>query len=581
LSAKRNSLIRLKTTGAHPAQAVLEVVRAFAQTPFTESMSFVPFIPENAPFTPAQRAWLNGFLAGAFSQAGAPAAATSVEAKPLLILFGSQSGGAEGVAKKLGKGAPAKGYAPRVVSLDAFKPADLAAEPAVLIVTSTWGEGDMPDNAVEFWKELDAPGFAARLENTAFSVLALGDKNYGETFCLAGKKFDTKFAALGARRIAPLVECDVDYDEPAAKWSESVFAGLLGGPAVTVSESTSESKASEETGYSRKRPFPAPLSGNRRLTASESDKDVRHIEFTLDGSGLEYEAGDALGLMPRNCPQVVSRVIEKFGLNPIADVALPEGGVAPLAKALEVAYCLAASLAAPKPERPVEAAGFVSGLRKLQPRLYSIASSPKTAPGKVCLTVGVVKYATPAGEERKGVASTFLAERLDSGETAGVFIHKAAHFRLPENPETPVIMVGPGTGIAPFRAFLEERAATAAKGKNWLFFGDRRASTDFLYQEQLEGWVQSGHTRLDCAFSRDSERKVYVQHLMADHAAELWKWLNDGAHFYVCGDASKMAKDVDAALHKIAETAGGLAPEAAAEFVNGLRKNKRYQRDVY
>lgn len=546
-------------------------------------MSTVPLIPENAPFTPAQRAWLNGFLAGAFSQTGAPApASASVAAKPLLILFGSQSGGAESLAKKLGKGAPAKGYAPRVLSLDAFKPADLAAEPAVLIVTSTWGEGDMPDNAVEFWKELDAPGFTARLENTAFSVLALGDKNYGETFCLAGKKFDAKLAALGARRIAPLVECDVDYDEPAAKWTESVFAGLLGGPAVVVTESSSESKASEESGYSRKRPFPAPLSDNRRLTTDGSDKDVRHIEFTLDGSGLEYEAGDALGLMPRNCPAVVSSVLAKFGLSPVAEVPLPDGGVAPLAKALEVAYCLAASIAAPKPERPVtDAAGFVSDLRKLQPRLYSISSSPKTAPGRVCLTVGVVKYATPAGDERKGVASTFLAERLALGAKAGVFIHKAAHFRLPENPDTPVIMVGPGTGIAPFRAFLEERAALGAKGPNWLFFGDRRASTDFLYQEQLEGWVKSGHTRLDCAFSRDSERKVYVQHLMLDHATELWQWLQKGAHFYVCGDASKMAKDVDAALHKIAETAGGLSVEAAAEFVNGLRKSKRYQRDVY
>lgn len=548
-------------------------------------MSTVPFIPENAPFTAAQRAWLNGFLAGALSRTTTPGAAAPAPApagKPLLILYGSQSGGAEGLAKKLGKQAVTKGFTPRVCSLDAVKAADLAKESSVLIATSTWGEGDMPDNAVAFWNELDSPAFTTPLGGLAFAVLALGDKNYGETFCLAGKKFDAKFAALGARRIAPLVECDVEYDEPAAKWAESAFSGLAGGPAVTVPSSEAETKASEETGYSRKNPFPSPLSDNRRLTADGSDKDVRHIEFTLDGSGLEYEAGDALGLMPRNCPAVVSSVLAKFGLSPVAAVPLPDGGVAPLAKALEVAYCLAAPLAAPKPERPLsDAAGFVSDLRKLQPRLYSISSSPKTAPGKVCLTVGVVKYATPAGEERKGVASTFLAERLALGAKAGVFIHKAAHFRLPENPDTPVIMVGPGTGIAPFRAFLEERAATAAKGPNWLFFGDRRASTDFLYREQLEGWAKSGHTRLDCAFSRDSECKVYVQHLMADHAAAIWEWLGKGAHFYVCGDASKMAKDVDAALHKIAETAGGLAPEAAAEFVNGLRKSKRYQRDVY
>ena len=349
-------------------------------------MSPVPLIPENAPFTAAQRAWLNGFLAGAFSRTPvngvAPASGAPV-GKPLLILYGSQSGGAEGVAKKVGRQASAKGFVSRVCSFDAVKPADLAKESAVLIATSTWGEGDMPDNAVAFWNELDSPAFTTRLDGLAYAVLALGDKNYGDTFCLAGKKFDAKLAALGARRIAPLVECDVEYDEPAAKWAEIAFAGLAGGPGVTVPSSDGEAEAAEETGYSRKNPFPAPLSDNRRLTSDGSDKDVRHIEFTLAGSGLDYEAGDALGLMPRNCPAVVSAVLAKFGLSPVAEVPLPDGGVAPLAKALEVAYCLSAPLAAPKPERPVsDAAGFVSDLRKLQPRLYSISSSPKANPAR-------------------------------------------------------------------------------------------------------------------------------------------------------------------------------------------------------
>ena len=547
-------------------------------------MSAVPLIPDSAPFTAEQRAWLNGFLAGIFSRGAAPGGSAAVEEKrPLLIAFGSQSGNAEGLAKRLAKEAAGRGFAARVAGLDSLQPADLKKDGNVLVVTSTWGEGDMPDNAASFWTAINQNGSSPKLDGVNYSVLALGDKNYGETFCLAGRKLDARLAELGARRIADRVDCDVDYDEPAKRWSAAAFTALSAGAQAAVtatSAAVTDAPAAGDTGWSRKNPFPAKLLANVPLNAAGSAKDTRHIALSLDGSGLTYEAGDALGVCVRNCPQVVDAIIAAHGFDPAAPAPLPEGGTAALRDAL-IGHYEVRQLLGKNPALGVSPGAFIEGLRRLQPRLYSIASSPKAHPGEVHLCVGAVRYSAD-GVEHKGVASTFLADRLAIGGTTGVFVQTANHFRLPADGARPVIMVGPGTGIAPFRAFLQERQAVGAKGRNWLFFGDQRRATDFLYAEQIEGWHKDGHlTRLDLAFSRDQEEKVYVQSRMLAAAAELWAWLEDGAHFYVCGDAKRMAKDVDAALHTVIEKAGGKSADEAKTCVERLKSEKRYQRDVY
>ena len=554
-------------------------------------MTQAPLIPENAPFTAEQRAWLNGFLAGLLNQGNAAlpeptTQAAVLEKQNLLVLFGSQSGNAESFSKKLARQACDKGFAARAAGLDAVNVHELTKSKNILVVTSTWGEGDMPDNAASFWDALNQNGSSPKLDGIRYSVLALGDQNYGETFCLAGRKLDQRLAELGATRIAARVDCDVDFEEQANAWTGMVFEALampatpvdLTAP-VVINHERDENPAGE-MGYSKKRPFPATLIANMALNAPGSAKATHHIAFSLTGSGLAYEAGDALGVFVKNCPDVVDAVITAHGLDANACVALPDGGEATLREAMignyEVRHLLGV-----QPAQPVIITAFVESLRKLQPRLYSIASSPKAHPEEVHLTVGAVHYKVH-GQAHKGVASTFLSERLVLGHTAGVFLHAAKHFRLPADRSLPVIMVGPGTGIAPFRAFLEEREATHSSGKNWLFFGDQHRTTDFLYHDQIIEWVRNGHlTRLDTAFSRDQEEKLYVQTRMSQAANELWQWLEDGAHFYVCGDAKRMAKDVDATLHEIIQTAGGRTAEEAAAYVASLKKHRRYQRDVY
>lgn len=564
----------------------------FSQQPTHFIMSSVPLIPESAPFNTEQRAWLNGFLAGLLSRGesmtpGAPVPA--LQEKPrLLIAFGSQSGNAESLAKRLGKEASSRGFAARVAGLDSVQPSTLTAEQNVLVITSTWGEGDMPDNAESFWSGINQNGSSPVLGGLKYSVLALGDKNYGDTFCLAGRKLDERFAELGATRIHPRVDCDVDFDEPAKLWSEGVWKVLsespsTAAPAPAIAEVITAAPAAEATGvaaYSKKNPFPAPLVTNLKLNGAGSAKDTRHIAFSLEGSGLVYETGDALGVIPQNCPEVVAGIIATYELDPATPVPLPDGGEAPLQEALQRYYEVRNFLGR-KPPQPVSAVEFIGSLRKLQPRLYSIASSQKAHPNEVHLCVGSVRYEQD-GIAHGGVCSTFLADRLPLGEPAGVFVHTAKHFRVPANPDVPMIMVGPGTGIAPFRAFLEEREATGAKGKNWLFFGDQKRKHDFLYDEQIHQWLKDGLlTRLDTAFSRDQAEKVYVQDRMMQAASELWQWLEEGAHFYVCGDASRMAKDVDAALHMLIQQQGHKSAEEATAYVADLKKTKRYARDVY
>lgn len=546
----------------------------------------IPQIPSNAPFTSEQITWLNSFFAGLFSPGGA-LASSGVPKRPLLVLYGSQSGNSETLAKKIGREAVTRGFAPRVAGLDSVTATELKNEQTVLIVTSTWGEGDMPDNAVGFWDGLNQNGSSPSLAGVNFAVLALGDRNYGDTFCLAGKKLDERLTELGANRLADRVDCDVEYDAPAADWMAGVFAAL-GATELVVSESDvvrpaavpMTPPADVDDPYSKKNPLLAPLIANLRLNGKESAKDTRHIAFSIEGSGLSYEVGDALGVFPANCPDVVARVMESHRLDPEAVVPLPGGGEAPLRVALEQYYEVR-PLVGETAEAPPAPAAFVDGLRRLQPRLYSIASSLKAHPGQVHLCVGRVAYDT-GGVAHKGVCSTFLADRLPVGGSAGVFVQRSPHFRLPTDLSLPVIMIGPGTGIAPFRAFLEERAATGAFGKNWLFFGDQHAANDFLYREEIEAFVQKGILhRLDTAFSRDQSRKIYVQNRLMTQAMELFTWLERGAHVYVCGDATKMAKDVDTALHHVLQTIGGKSADGATAYIAALKKAGRYQRDVY
>ncbi len=595
----------------------------------------IPALPENAPFSPEQRAWLNGFLAGVFyDRCGAGAASASAAAAPsaaklpLLVAFGSQTGSAQGLAKKFAKEAETRGFATRVKELNAVSLADLAAETRAVIITSTWGDGDAPDNAADFYARLNADT-APRLEDLSFAVLGLGDKNYAE-FCGAAKKFDDRLAQLGAKRFVPRAECDVDYEDTAKAWIESLWPVMAEGSKLQVEGCKLEDASAPQPAtsnlqpatWSRATPFPARLKTNRRLNRDGSQKDTRHFEISLEGSGLSYEAGDALGVMPTNCPALVGELLAVLGFSGDEPADGPDGVPSSIHHLLSSSFIITAPapslvkdaatrsgnaelLALLDPEKKADLdkwffgrdvldvlkacpgakftpSGFVAHLRKLQPRLYSISSSPKAHPGEVHLTIAAVRY-DGHGRAKSGVCSCWLADRVEPGITpVPVFVQVSHGFRLPADLSKPVIMVGPGTGIAPFRAFLEERRATGATGKNWLFFGDQQRATDFLYEEELAAWSKDGLlTRLDLAFSRDQAEKIYVQTRMLENAAELWTWLEAGAHLYVCGDAKRMAKDVDAALHTVIETAGGRTQEQAAGYVAALKTAKRYQRDVY
>jgi sulfite reductase (NADPH) flavoprotein alpha-component len=593
-------------------------------------MNTLPKLPTNAPFTAEQRAWIDGFLAGVFNELLASTTSTqeksaTAEKKPLLLLFGSQSGSAEGLAKKFAKQAESKGYQTRVLALNEYAKVDWARESRCLVITSTWGEGDPPDNATAAWAWLNSEA-APRLEHLHYAVLGLGDRNYSE-FCGAAKKFDLRFEALGAKRLVPRGECDVDYETIAKAWLETVWEALNASREITQGAALLQVVADAEekptsTSYNRTNPFPAQLKTNRRLNGASSAKDTRHFEILLGENGPAYEPGDALGVVPENCPVLVEQLLAALhfdGDEMVQDAHGKESNlhtallktfniIQPQSSLLEAAAERAKNsalldLLAPAQKAAldkwlygrdiVDVLGSCSGakftpveftnlLRKLQPRLYSISSSPKAHPGEVHLTVAAVRYECQ-GRERKGVASCWLADRVALNETiVPVFIQTSHGFRLPADTSRPVIMVGPGTGIAPFRAFLEERRAVAARGKNWLFFGDQQRGCDFLYEEELTAMVKDGClNRLDLAFSRDQAEKIYVQNRMLENAAELWTWLEGGAHFYVCGDAKRMAKDVDAALHQVVVQAGGKTMEQASEYVAKLKTDKRYQRDVY
>ena len=582
-----------------------------------------PFIPLDAPFTADQRSWLSGFVAGMqtrlFSGGPADDAGTAGSAPALHVLYGSQTGNAEAVAEDAAVAARAQGFAPVVCALDDMDLDRFAGLAQVLIVTSTYGEGEMPDNAELFWEALSAES-APRLDGMNFAVLALGDTGY-DGFCQAGKLIDMRLEQLGAQRIMPRVDCDVEFEELAATWIAETLPlvaaveGIVGDGAPAPAAPAAPAPAKSQ--WTRKNPYPAVLTSNVLLSGEDSAKEIRHYEFALADSGLEYEAGDALNVVPVNDTELVRAILGRLGLD---GATVPEGHDDTLEHLLTYNYEITAPsvdlleeiekhtgneeltyvlrhgdkaaldewlwgrdildvlLLDPAPELSAEQ--FLALLRPLQHRAYSISSSPNACDGSVHLTVAAVRYGTD-GRERRGVCSTFLADRVGESKV-GIFVSKNKAFRVPADDTAPMIMVGPGTGIAPFRGFLQERRARGATGKNWLFFGDQKRGCDYIYENELTEFADSGVlTRLDLAFSRDQAEKIYVQTRMKEHGAELFAWLEEGGHFYICGDASRMAKDVDRTLHEIVAEHGGMSDEQAAEYVTTLKREKRYVRDVY
>ncbi|MGJ8652556.1 MAG: diflavin oxidoreductase [Opitutaceae bacterium] len=577
-------------------------------------MTTAPFIPETAPFNEDQRAWLNGFLAGLYSSDDTSGGAAPAAATPVTILFGSQTGTSETLCKKAAKQLKAANCDPKVVDLGDFTPEDLKGVEHVLLITSTYGEGEPPDNAQSFHAALMADG-APSLVGLNFSVLGLGDSSYAD-YCQCSKEFDARFEALGAKRVAPMIECDGDPDDGFAEWIASLQSVL--GEAGATPAPVEDEADSDEPLYTKKNPFAAKLLKTENLNKEASSKVTHHVEISLEGSDIEYEVGDALGVLPENNVKLVDEIIEAAGFTPDELTQVPHGEDQQLFEALRFHYdvsvltspfLLACSRLTKNAELQAIVADeaklkeylvgrglvdpivdfdvkfptteyLVASLKALNPRLYSISSSPKAHPGEVHLTVGKVTYDSH-GRKRMGVCSTYLADhKLD--RPVKVYMHSNKAFRLAENNDAPAIMIGPGTGIAPFRAFLEEREMRGAKGKNWLLFGDQHQATDFLYEEQITAWQKNGLlTRFDTAFSRDQEEKIYVQNRIVEHAEEFYAWLEEGGYIYICGDASRMAKDVDAAIHKAVEIAGGKTEDEAKAYVEALKKAKRYLRDVY
>lgn len=574
---------------------------------------------------PIQQAWVSGYLAAAAQFASgtavAGASAAPQQAAVLTILYASQTGNAKGVASKIKAAAEAQGVAVQLQDIASYKTNGLVKEKFLIIVTSTYGEGEPPESAVSFHKFLFGKK-APKLPDLQYAVLGLGDTSY-EFFCKTAQDFDEQLEALGAKRLYARADLDVDYADAAATWQQGaleVFSPLLkasgAGSAQVIAWPGSTATAGHHNPYDKQNPASAELAVNQKITARNSTKDVRHIEISLADTGLTYQPGDALGVFFDNDPALVDAVLQATATSADAEVSFGAQTLTlrdALQRELELtqsypsfvekyaaatgnselqqlatdktalrAYLAERQTADVILQHPAQltAQALVDCLRKVQPRLYSIASSQAEVGEEVHLTVGVVRF-DAFGQTHLGGASGFLAERLEEGGKVRVFVEHNDNFRLPDN-DTPVIMIGPGTGIAPFRAFLQERDNAGATGQNWLFFGNPHFSRDFLYQVELQDYLKRGVlSKLDVAFSRDQAQKVYVQDKLQAKGAEVWNWLQQGAHLYICGDGNRMAKDVHQALLNIAAEHGGLSADAAADYFEQLRETKRYQKDVY
>ena len=572
-------------------------------------------------FTPAQLAWVSGYFWGVLNQqpgSNAVATAPVAEMPGITLISASQTGNARRVAEALRDDLIAAKLNVTLINAGDYKFKQIANEKLLIVVASTQGEGEPAEEAVALHKFLFSKK-APKLDNTAFAVFGLGDTSY-EFFCQAGKDFDAKLAELGGERLLDRVDADVEYQAAAAQWRARLVdvlkARAPAAPSVQVAASGAVNEV-HTSPYTKEAPLTASLAVNQKITGRDSEKDVRHIEIDLGDSGLRYQPGDALGVWYQNDPALVKELVELLWLKGDEPVTV-EGKTLSLAEALQWHFELTVNTgnivenyatltrsetllplvgdkaqlqhyAATTPivdmvrfsPAQLDAQALVDLLRPLTPRLYSIASSQAEVESEVHVTVGVVRYEIE-GRARAGGASSFLADRVEEEGEVRVFIEHNDNFRLPANPQTPVIMIGPGTGIAPFRAFMQQRAADGAEGKNWLFFGNPHFTEDFLYQVEWQRYVKEGVlSRIDLAWSRDQKEKVYVQDKLRQQGAELWRWINDGAHIYVCGDANRMAKDVEQALLEVIAEFGGMDIEAADEFLSELRVERRYQRDVY
>ena len=577
----------------------------------------LPKFPVDAPFSADQKSWLSGFLAGVKAvQTSTLEDSKQSKDNPdnvLNILFGTQTGNAEGLALETADVAKTYGLDTKVQGLDEVDIKDFQNMKNVIVSIATYGEGEMPDNAELFWKDLVSPEMP-KLPEMRFGVLALGDTGYDE-FCQAGKLIDMRLEQLGASRIIARQDCDVDYEDIAASWISDAVPKLTN----NLSHSDLGEKSTRvRSEWNRKNPFPARLSLNKLLSKNGSGKEIRHYEVDISDSGIEYSAGDVINVLPVNNSTLVSLIIERLDIDPSH---IPNGKEQSLEVLLTSYYEISTpgkklvtyleeklnneslskvvknsdkqalsdylwgkdilDLLNIDPNFHFDVDEFLSNLKPLQHRAYSISSSPKKYPDSVHMTISSVRWWTN-NRDHLGVCSTYLADRVNDDQKVKIFMSPNKAFRIPENHETPMIMVGPGTGIAPFRAFLDEREIIGASGQNWLFFGDQTREFDFIYENEFSEKLKKGIlTKLDLAFSRDQDEKIYVQDRMLESSAELFRWLEKGAYFYVCGDALRMAKDVDATLRKIIEMEGNMTSEKADAYVNNLKKEKRYLRDVY
>lgn len=568
-----------------------------------------------AGWSPAELQWASGYIAGLAAARAEPAEVASDPGNSFTILYGSQTGNGAAVAEGLAKTAREKGFAATSISLADYKPTSLKRESLVTFVISTHGEGDPPDDA-ELFHEFILSAKAPRLPTLRYSVLALGDSSY-INFCQTGRELDNRLAELGAERLDAIVECDLDYEDAAAVWADNVLTRLpdLVQAATPVPHLRAVAPAAK---YDKHKPFPAEVLVNQKITGSGSTKDVRHVELSLEGSGIRYEPGDALAVITENPPALVQQFLGELDLAPDSEVTVRDESLT-LAEALTSKFEITvvnlgflntwASLSGSdelvamlQPEQRdalatfvdehqiidivrryparVSAAEFVASLRRLSPRSYSIASSLQANPDEVHLTVAAVQY-DAFGTQHWGAASTHISDRVAVGDNLSVYVEPNTRFRLPADDKS-IIMIGPGTGVAPFRAFVEERAERSAPGKNWLIFGDRNFASDFLYQLEWQRHLKQGRLhRLDVAFSRDQEEKVYVQQRIVERGVDIHDWLADGASLYVCGDAKHMAGDVHDALVEVLSTHGNVTHSAAELKLKELRRAGRYQRDVY
>ncbi|ASK62175.1 assimilatory sulfite reductase (NADPH) flavoprotein subunit [Virgibacillus phasianinus] len=589
--------------------------------------------------TEAQQIWLSGYLAAPKQETVDPALqntpGTEVSSqndgqtatREVTVLFGSETGNGQMLAEGLSEKLVAQGLKVATSAMDDFKPKGLKKVEDLLIVTATHGEGDPPDNALSFNEFLNSRK-APKLDGLRFSVLSLGDQSY-EFFCQTGKDLDKRLEELGGERLYPRVDCDLDFDEPAAEWMEGVLESLRetqktgsADEETPLTELLEAGAGIKQSAYSRTNPFKAEILDNWKLNGRGSNKETRHLELSLEGSNLEFEPGDSLGVFPENNPELVEQIIDVMNWNPEEIVPASKKGdsktlrdalhyhfeitilTKPLLKQAALLFENEALIELLEPERDdelkayldgrdvldliqdyppqeVSASEFVQILRKIPARLYSISSSFKANPDEVHLTIGTVRYEAH-GRDRTGVFSGQCAERTEPGEMLPIYIHRNPNFKFPADQQAPVIMIGPGTGVAPFRSFLEEREELGAEGKTWLFFGEQHFASDFLYQVEWQNWLKEGVlSKLDVAFSRDTAEKVYVQHRMLEKSREFYQWLEKGASVYVCGDEQSMANDVHNTLTTIIEQEGAMTKEEAEVYLTEMRHQKRYQRDVY